>query len=107
MASVGTMDDEVHDAIVAVVSKRTGAKADLISTGSRLREDLGLDGDDADEALWDLNTHYGIDLFESFDFSTYFYGEPTLANLFGRTAPRQSLTVGELANFVREAIGKG
>ncbi|HEY9658114.1 MAG TPA: DUF1493 family protein [Allocoleopsis sp.] len=81
---------------------------DTITSQTRLREDLHLDGDEADRLLIGLTDQFGVDL-NGFDFYRYFREEPHLfspviclwqALRFRRRNP-VSITVNHVVEVVR------
>ena len=92
------------DQIVALVSRTSGVPADRIRPETRLAEDLGVDGDDADELLDAYARRFGVDL-AAFEFSRYFGEEPNLMAFAhwvrdlwrGDARPTRPLTIAMLA----------
>jgi hypothetical protein len=101
--------DENFEAIARFLSEIRAEPLEHISPGTRLREDLGLDGDDVDEFLEGLADRFGVDL-TGFDFYRYFREEPHLLWLFTQWwhARRrgqwqtQPITVADVVRTVRE-----
>ena len=92
---------------MSVLSRRSGLAKEHVKLGTRLVEDLKLDGDDAVDALLEISKVCSMDV-SGFDSSLYFRSEPTLLSLFRflpwqkkRAMPKQTITVGELVNAAR------
>ena len=89
--------------ITALVARVSGARREEIVPGTRLAEDLGIDGDDADELVGAYARRFAVDL-AGFEFSRYFGEEPNLMELAhwvrdlwrGDARPRRPLTVAML-----------
>ncbi len=83
-------------------------RPDEIPLEARLVQDLGLDGDDAIEALHEISEKCSIDL-SGFDPWVYFRPEPTLLGLLRflpsqrrmRAIPKSPLTVGQVIEAAR------
>ena len=93
--------------IVSVLSRRSGLPQEQITLGTRLVEDLKLDGDDAVDALLEISKVCSMKI-SDFDSSLYFHSEPTLLSLFWfmplqkkRDMLKETITVGELVDAAR------
>jgi len=53
---------EVQREVIALVAKERGLARDNVKLSSRLRRDLGMDGDDAVEFFQEFEERYGVDL---------------------------------------------
>lgn len=101
------MQSEPEELVVSVLSRRSGLAKERVTLGTRLVEDLKLDGDDAVDALLEISKGCSMDV-SGFDSSLYFRSEPTLLSLFRflpsqkkRAVPKQPITVGELVDAAR------
>jgi acyl carrier protein len=70
----------IDERIVRLVAKMTGLQMKKLTMESRLLQDLGVDGDDADELINAYAEEFGVDM-ASFRFSTHFRSEPSLLRL--------------------------
>jgi hypothetical protein len=97
-----------EDCVLNVIARRTGLDASRISMESRLLHDLGLNGDDATEAIQEISDKCSINI-EGFDATQYFCGEPTLLSLLwflrsqrrNRKSEKRPITVGQLVEAAR------
>jgi hypothetical protein len=81
--------------------RRSGLKRDQIFPGSRLVQDLKLDGDDAIDALLEIAMLSGMDV-SGFNAGLYFRSEPNLLSIFRyKSAPKKEITVGQLIDAGR------
>ena len=71
------MASSTYDLIVQLVAQVTCQPVQRVTPTTRLREDLGLDGDDVDAFLQALVQKVGVNL-AGFDFYRYFREEPHL-----------------------------
>ena len=101
------MQSEPEELVVSVLSRRSGLPKGQVTLGTRLVEDLKLDGDDAVDALLEISKECSMDV-SGFDSSLYFRPEPTLLSLFRflpsqrkRAVLKQTITVGELVDAAR------
>jgi|SRR5277367_1018006 len=99
------MQSEPEELVVSVLSRRSGLAKEQVTLGTRLVEDLKLDGDDAVDALLEISKQCSMDV-SGFDSSLYFRSEPTLLSVFlpsknKRAVPKQTITVGELVDAAR------
>lgn len=98
------MGEKTNNSIFEQVAKRLselqGMPIDKIKPSTRLREDLGLNGDDVDDFLVFL-TELGVDL-AKFDFFQYFSDEPHMLWIFRKQnwRPKITLTVAEIVRTV-------
>jgi acyl carrier protein len=78
-----------------------------ISEDLRITEDLGIDGDDAQELMDSYSAHFGVDL-SCFEFRDYFFDEgfsPSgLKGFFSSTCQCKSLLVKDLEQGIIEGI---
>ena len=89
------------DELASVLAELRAEPRGKITPSTRLREDLGIDGDDWDEVLVAIRERWQMD-WSGFDFYRFFGEEPSWRSLFlavrdllaGRRL--QSLTVGHL-----------
>jgi acyl carrier protein len=72
-----------------------------ITAETKIEDDLGITGDDADEFLVAFSKKFNVSL-KKFIFKKYFESEPSLFSHF-KSAPSKRLTV----NMLVEAIEKG
>jgi hypothetical protein len=75
-----------------------------LSEGTRLEEDLGYYGEDAELLLIEFSKKFNVDISE-FDFAKYFSPEPfsfsfLKSNFGNRTKKTSSLTLGDLARAI-------
>jgi len=61
----------VEERVIAFVQEQTGWDAGRLTNGTRLRADLGLDGDDAGEFFKDFAEEFSVDL-RQFDYGRVF-----------------------------------
>ena len=102
------MTDDIANIVLQVISKTIGMGVREITMESRVLHDLGLDGDDAIEAIQEISRKCSMDISE-FNFETYFRSEPTLLTLLwflpsqrrNRLDKKQPLTVGALIAAAR------
>ena len=71
------MNDDVEPQVREIVAKSAGRQPGEISLDSQLREDLNLDGDDAEELLVQLRDRFNID-FSGINFRRHFAGETSV-----------------------------
>ncbi len=102
------MQKTPEEEVVSVLVRRTGLSPERMTPEARLVQDLGLDGDDAVDALLEISDKCSMDI-SGFEPSLYFRSEPTLLSLFPflpsqkkRASPKQTLTVGELTHAARQ-----
>ena len=74
------MPDDIYKQVIKFLSELQAEPVQGIKSSSRLREDLGLDGDDVDEFLSFLVKEFCLDI-SAFDFYRYFREEPHFGNL--------------------------
>lgn len=74
------LPDDILKQVIKFLSELQAEPVERINPSSRLREDIGLDGDDVDELLSYLVKEFCIDI-SSFDFYRYFKEEPHFGNL--------------------------
>lgn len=55
-------NDDVEHQVTQMLARERGLSVERITPSSRLREDLGMDGDDAVEFFVELNQRFGTDL---------------------------------------------
>jgi acyl carrier protein len=55
-------DDNIEHEVTHMLAHERGLPLERITPSSRLREDLGMDGDDAVEFFVELNQRFGTDL---------------------------------------------
>jgi len=102
------MQTNAEDCVLNVLARKTGSDANKISMESRLLHDLGLDGDDAIEAIQEISDKCSMDI-AGFDAKQYFCGEPTLLSLLwflpsqkrNRISEKRPITVGQLVEAAR------
>jgi acyl carrier protein len=89
--------------VIGLVANQTGLPPAKIAPTSRLREDLGVDGDDAEELLEAIRDEFGVD-FADFKLARFFACEPHLFSPVIRLwswlrgdEPLRSMTVAHLA----------
>ena len=87
--------EEVAAGVCAIIARKTGLQSARLTDEVRLFEDLGVDGDDAEELLLAISEAYPID-FSRFRFSRHFAAEPTLLRLFSQRPKTEPLTVSAL-----------
>ena len=94
---------DAEDCVLNVIARKTGLDANKISMESRILHDLGLDGDDAIEAIQEISDKCLMDM-AGFDATQYFCSEPTLLSLLwflpsqkrNRISEKRAITVGQL-----------
>jgi hypothetical protein len=69
-----------HDTLITML-RRHSSKDSILET-DLLVEDLGIDGDDADELYFDLLDNHGIDLNTQENIGQYFHSEGELIDVF-------------------------
>ena len=74
--------------ILRLVAKKTGLQFEKLTMESRLLQDLGVDGDDADELLTVFAEEFHVDM-TSFRFSKHFRSEPSLLDLLSFLRPHK------------------
>jgi acyl carrier protein len=95
--------------VLNVLARKTGADANKISMESRLLHDLGLDGDDAIEAIQEISDKCSIDI-AGFSPTEYFRSEPSLLSLLwflpsqkrDRLSEKRPITVRQLIDAARK-----
>src|SRR4051812_41038763 len=75
------LDGDLGKRINKLISEQSGVDADQISFETRLNQDLGINGDDADELLPLYAEAFGVDM-SGFQFHTYFQDEPHVLNFW-------------------------
>ncbi|MET2826389.1 DUF1493 family protein [Mesorhizobium shangrilense] len=105
------MQADVEGRVFSIVVRISGLSRDLMTTQSRLVQDLKLDGDDAIDVLLEVSKEFSMDV-SGFDPSKYFHSEPTILSvlptilelLHMRAAPmrpRNEMTIGQLIEAAR------
>ena len=95
------MPQDAEDCVLSVIARRSGLERDQLCPGSRLVQDLKLDGDDAIDALLEIAKLSGMDV-SGFDAGLYFRSEPSLFSIFrSKSAPKKEITVGQLIDAAR------
>jgi hypothetical protein len=103
------MYTNADDCVLKVLTRKSGLSADQISMESRLLQDIGLDGDDAMEAIQEISMKCSMDI-SNFDFTQYFRSEPSLLSLLwflpshkkNRINEKCTITVGQLIDAARK-----
>jgi acyl carrier protein len=67
----------LNDAVCRFVSEQCSVDPSSVNLSLRLREDLGLDGDDADEFMQSFAKKFSVDL-SDFDFTRFFAVEASM-----------------------------
>src|SRR5947207_1741609 len=75
------LDGDLEKWIIKLISDQTGVNADQISIETRLNQDLGINGDDADELLSLYAEAFGVNM-NAFEFHRHFQDEPHLSNFW-------------------------
>ncbi len=75
------LDGDQEKWIIKLISDQTGVKADQIFLETRLNQDLGINGDDADELLELYSEAFGVGM-TGFHWSKYFRDEPHWLNFW-------------------------
>ena len=96
------------ECVLEVLARKSGLDAKQISMESRLLHDLGIDGDDATEAIDEISRRCLMDI-SGFDPTQYFRSEPTLLTFLwflpsqqrDRIDKKRPLTVGALVEAAR------
>jgi acyl carrier protein len=104
----GLMQSDPANRALKLIAEKVAMDPNQISMDSRLLHDLGIDGDDATELLWDISQICGVDI-SGFGAAQYFRGEPTLLSLFwflpsqkrNRIRGKRSITVGKLVEAAK------
>jgi len=80
-----------------MVRRHSGLRPEKIRSESRLLQDLGIDGDDAEYLLVEFFERFDVDM-SNFNFRRFFMGEPQLFNFlkFGDKERLMPLTVDDL-----------
>jgi hypothetical protein len=99
------LDTQV-DELIDLVARLSGHDRTTVALTSRVRDDLGIDGDDADELLQAISARWNVD-WTGFEFQQYFVEEPSVGPGFvlpklGWRKPwiRSSITIAHLAAVV-------
>lgn len=96
------MQIDAEECVLSVLSRRSGLDRSNILDGSRLVQDLKLDGDDAIDALIEISKQCGMEIGE-FDSSLYFRSEPSLLSIFqSKRPPQREITVGQVVAAARQ-----
>jgi acyl carrier protein len=94
---------EAYKAVVSILSRRARVEPSEVKPTSSLVQDLGLDGDDAVDAILEIARYCDTDL-SSFNGELYFASEPSLSSIFRPKPEKINLTVGEIVSGVE--VGK-
>jgi Protein of unknown function (DUF1493) len=94
------LDTQV-DELIDLVARLSGHDRTTVALTSRVRDDLGIDGDDADELFQAISARWNVD-WTGFEFQQYFVEEPSVARALccrsqaganrGYARPSRSLT---------------
>lgn len=94
----------VRDKVMTFLSRELSVGKTNITPSTRLRQDLGLDGEDAEYLLEAFSLHFDVNI-DSFRFNDYFGpeagGNPVLSFvlwIFGNSKPLKTLRVNDLIN---------
>lgn len=97
------MIDAVEREVISIIGRRSGRSPAELNGETRFVEDLGLDGDDAVDAIIEVCRIYNMDT-SKFEAESYFRSEPNIFSIF-RRRPRdqkQSFTIGKLVDAVAQ-----
>jgi acyl carrier protein len=94
----------LREQIVLLISKQTGVPPNRILLTTRLLQDLGLDGDDAEELLLAFAKAFDVDM-TSLVFSRHFRGEPHLLSVW-RGKDIKALALITISDLERSALRK-
>lgn len=89
----------LHHEVFALVGRCCGLPPELLSPGVTIRDDLGVDGDDADELFAEFGEKFKVDLSElGRDWSSYFAPEGIGGALGG---PSKNITLEQMVDAAR------
>jgi acyl carrier protein len=95
-----------EETIVSLLARASGVPREKIVRTTRLREDLGIDGDDAAELLLELVNLYSLDATD-FEFAQFFNPEPSLLTILGHFFPvkrQKKLVLSMSLQYLIEAV---
>jgi hypothetical protein len=94
--------------IIKIASKISGVEESYIARESRIGSDLGIDGDDVEELIREVNSIYPLN-FDGFSFQKYFSSEsdinPIRSILYflfskGKVQASYEVTIGDIVDWV-------
>lgn len=97
------MGSKVEENVIELVVRLTGANVSQVFVETSLREDLGVDGDDAIELIQQFAIIFGVDI-SMFRYAEYFGSEAPMSistiwnALFKKGSRFRKLTVGDLVD---------